>query len=240
VSTRWTRSAVAATIDHTLLKPEATDTDVARLVDEATELGVLAVCVSPARLPLRLPGSPRLPAPARLPGSPRTDAAPLVVATVCGFPSGASTTAVKAAEAAGAVAAGADEVDVVVDLGLVRAGLWQQVEDQLAAVRRACGPAALKVILESALLTDEELAAGCLAAERAGAAFVKTSTGFGTGGGATRHAVEVMAATVGGRLGIKASGGIRDAAAAVSMLDAGATRLGMSASRAVLDALPDT
>jgi len=228
VSTRWTRSAVAATIDHTLLKPEATDTDVARLVDEATELGVLAVCVSPARLPLRLPGSPR------------TDAAPLVVATVCGFPSGASTTAVKAAEAAGAVAAGADEVDVVVDLGLVRAGLWQQVEDQLAAVRRACGPAALKVILESALLTDDELAAGCLAAERAGAAFVKTSTGFGSGGGATRHAVEVMAATVGGRLGIKASGGIRDAAAAVSMLDAGATRLGMSASRAVLDALPDT
>lgn len=234
MSTRWTRSAVAATIDHTLLKPEATDTDVARLVDEATELGVLAVCVSPARLPLRLPGTPRLP------GSPRTDAAPLVVATVCGFPSGASTTAVKAAEAAGAVAAGADEVDVVVDLGLVGAGLWQQVEDQLAAVRRACGPAALKVILESALLTDEELAAGCLAAERAGAAFVKTSTGFGSGGGATRHAVEVMAATVGGRLGIKASGGIRDAAAAVSLLDAGATRLGMSASRAVLDALPDT
>lgn len=218
---RWTRAAVAATIDHTLLRPEATDTDVARLVDEATELGVLAVCVSPARLPLSGTGD-------------------LLVATVCGFPSGASTTAVKAAEAASAVAAGADEVDVVVDLGLVRAGSWQQVEDQLTAVREVCRPAGLKVILESALLTDDELAAGCLAAERAGAAFVKTSTGFGSGGGATRHAVEVMAATVGGRLGIKASGGIRDAATAVAMLDAGATRLGMSASRTVLDALPDS
>ena len=218
---RWTRSQVAATIDHTLLRPEATDTDVARLVDEALELGVLAVCVSPARLPL-------------------SDTGELVVATVCGFPSGASTTAAKVAEAAGAVEAGADEVDVVVDLGLVRAGLWHAVEEQLTAVREACGPAALKVILESALLTDEELSAGCLAAERAGAAFVKTSTGFGTGGGATRHAVEVMAATVGGRLGIKASGGIRDAGAAVAMLEAGATRLGMSASRAVLAALPDS
>ncbi len=218
---RWTRAAVAATIDHTLLRPEATDTDVARLVDEAVELGVLAVCVSPARLPL-------------------SDTGDLLVATVCGFPSGASTTAVKVAEAAWAVEAGADEVDVVVDLGLVRAGLWHSVEDQLTAVREACGPAALKVILESALLTDEELAAGCLAAERAGAAFVKTSTGFGSGGGATRHAVETMAATVGGRLGIKASGGIRDAATAVAMLDAGATRLGMSASRAVLQALPDS
>ena len=219
--TRWTRAAVAATIDHTLLRPEATDADVARLVDEARELGVLAVCVSPARLPL-------------------SDTGDLLVATVCGFPSGASTTAAKVAEAAAAVEAGADEVDVVVDLGLVRAGLWQHVEDQLAAVRDACGPAALKVILESALLSDEELAAGCLAAERAGAAFVKTSTGFGSGGGATRHAVEVMAATVGGRLGIKASGGIRDAGTAVAMLDAGATRLGMSASRAVLAALPDS
>lgn len=216
----WTRASVAATIDHTLLRPEATDTDVARLVDEARLLGVLAVCVSPARLPLRETGD-------------------LLVATVCGFPSGASTTAVKVAEAAGAVAAGADEVDVVVDLGLVRAGLWQAVEEQLTAVRQACGSASLKVILESALLTDDELATGCLTAERAGAAFVKTSTGFGSAGGATVHAVQVMADAVGGRLGIKASGGIRDAATATALLDAGATRLGMSASAAVLDALPD-
>ena len=219
VSTRWTRAAVAATIDHTLLKPEATDTDVARLVDEAKGLGVLAVCVSPSRLPLH-------------------DTGDLVVATVCGFPSGAVTTAAKVAEASQAVADGADEVDVVVDVGLVRAGLWQAVEDQLRAVREACGPSLLKVILESALLTDDELAAACVAAERAGAGFVKTSTGFGSGGGATVHAVQVMAATVGGRLGIKASGGIRDASTALAMLDAGATRLGMSASAAVLDALP--
>lgn len=219
VGERWTRAAVASRIDHTLLKPEATDTDVTRLVDEALELGVLAVCVSPARLPVRAPG--------------------LLVATVCGFPSGASTTAAKVAEASGAAAAGADEVDVVVDLGLVRAGLWQAVEDQLAAVREACGSALLKVILESALLSDDELATACRAAERAGAAFVKTSTGFGSAGGATVHAVEVMAQSVGGRLGIKASGGIRDAATAVAMLDAGATRLGLSGSRSILDALPD-
>lgn len=216
----WTRAAVAATIDHTLLKPEATDTDVARLVDEARGLGVLAVCVSPSRLPLLATGD-------------------LLVATVCGFPSGAVTTAVKVAEAAGAVADGADEVDVVVDVGLVKAGMWQAVEDQLRAVREACGQKLLKVILESALLTDEELATASLAAERAGAGFVKTSTGFGSAGGATVHAVQVMADTVGGRLGIKASGGIRDASTALAMLDAGATRLGMSASAAVLAALPD-
>lgn len=216
----WTRAAVASTIDHTLLTPTATDADVARLVTEARELGVLAVCVSPSRLPLR-------------------DTGDLLVATVCGFPSGAHSTAVKAAEAAGAAAVGADEVDVVVDLGLVKAGLWTQVEDQLRAVREACGSAALKVITESALLTDEELSVTCLAAERADAAFVKTSTGFGSGGGATVHAIQVMAAAVGGRLGIKASGGIRDAAAATAMLDAGATRLGLSSSRAVLDGLPD-
>ena len=216
---RWTRARVAATIDHTLLRPEATDADVARLVAEAHDLGVLAVCVSPSRLPLR-------------------DTGDLVVVTVCGFPSGAVSTAAKVAEAAQAVADGAEEVDVVVDLGLVRAGLWEQVTAQLAAVRQACGSSALKVILETALLTDEEIAAGCRAAERAGAAFVKTSTGFGSGGGATVHAVQVMAAAVGGRLGIKASGGIRDAEAAVAMLEAGATRLGLSASAAVLDGLP--
>ena len=218
IAARWTRARVAAAIDHTLLRPEATDTDVARLVAEAHELGVLAVCVSPSRLPLR-------------------DTGDLIIATVCGFPSGAHPTAVKVAEAAAAAAAGADEVDVVVDLGLVKAGLWQQVEAQLSQVRAACAGAALKVITESALLTDEELAATCLAAERAGAAFVKTSTGFGSAGGASVPAVALMAATVGGRLGIKASGGIRDAATAIAMLDAGATRLGLSASRVVLDGL---
>ncbi len=216
---RWTWSSVAARIDHTLLRPEATDADVARLVSEAHDLGVLAVCVSPSRLPLRETGD-------------------LLVATVCGFPSGAHPTAVKVAEAGAAAAAGADEIDVVVDLGLVRAGLWGRVEEQLLAVRQACGNAALKVILESAMLSDEELAAGCLAAERAGAAFVKTSTGFGSGGGASAHAVQVMAGAVGGRLGIKASGGIRDADTAVAMLDAGATRLGLSGSRTVLEGLP--
>jgi deoxyribose-phosphate aldolase len=214
------RDAVAAVIDHTLLRPTATAAEVRALVDEAVELGVYAVCVSPSRLPLAVPST-------------------LAVATVCGFPSGAHAPAVKAAEAADAVGKGAGEVDVVVDLGLVAAGAFDAVTAELAAVRAACpAPVVLKVIIESAALTDEQVVACCRAAEAAGADFVKTSTGFHPAGGASAHAVGLMAATVGGRLGIKASGGIRDAATALAMLDAGATRLGLSASRAVLADLP--
>jgi deoxyribose-phosphate aldolase len=214
------RDAVAAVIDHTLLRPTATAAEVRALVDEAVELGVYAVCVSPSRLPLAVPST-------------------LAVATVCGFPSGAHAPAVKAAEAADAVGKGAGEVDVVVDLGLVAVGAFDAVTAELAAVRAACpAPVVLKVIIESAALTDEQVVACCRAAEAAGADFVKTSTGFHPAGGASAHAVGLMAATVGGRLGIKASGGIRDAATALAMLDAGATRLGLSASRAVLADLP--
>lgn len=221
------RRAVAGLVDHTLLKPEATPADVAALVAEAQELGVLAVCVSPSLLPVQ----------SLLPG--RAGAAGLVVATVCGFPSGKHTTAVKAAEAAGAVADGADEVDVVIDVGAVRAGDLDAVRDQLAAVRAAVPePRVLKVIVESAALDDEQLVAACRAAEAAGADFVKTSTGFHPAGGATVHAVEVMRATVGDRLGIKASGGIRTTEAALALLAAGATRLGLSGTRAVLEGLP--
>jgi deoxyribose-phosphate aldolase len=215
------RTTLASMIDHTLLKPEATAADVAALVEEAVALGVKAVCVSPSRLPVSAPTS-------------------LLVAAVCGFPSGAHHPATKAGEAARAEASGATEIDVVIDLGRAIDGHWAGVESDIVAVRRALHPGTtLKVIIESAALPDDDaIVAACRAAEAAGADFVKTSTGFHPAGGATLPAVELMAATVDGRLGVKASGGIRTASVALAMVDAGAARLGCSASRAILDALP--
>jgi deoxyribose-phosphate aldolase len=212
------RATLAAMIDHTLLAPEATDADVVALCEEATDLGVAAVCVSPSHLPIT----------AGL-------GVGIDVATVIGFPSGAHQPAVKAHEAEVAVDAGATELDMVVNLGLVKAGAWLAVGDDIAAVR-ASAPShvLLKVILETAVLTDEELVEGCRVAESSGADYVKTSTGFHPAGGATVDAVALMAATVGGRLGVKASGGIRDARTALAMVEAGATRLGCSSSRTVL------
>lgn len=214
-----TRNEIAAMIDHTLLKPEATDADVRALVAEAAELGTYSVCVSPSMLPVAVPEG-------------------LHVACVCGFPSGAHKSEVKAAEAARAVADGADEVDMVINLALVKQGEWTGVEEDIRAVREACPDAVLKVIIESAVLTDQEIVAACEASETAGADFVKTSTGFHPAGGASVHAVELMRATVGDRLGVKASGGIRTAEAAEAMVAAGASRLGLSASRAILEGLP--
>lgn len=215
-----TRSEVAAMIDHTLLAPEATGADVTALVAEARELGVYAICVSPAVLPVRAPG--------------------VVVATVAGFPSGKHHSLVKGAEARLAVDQGAAEVDMVIDIGAAVAGDFAAVLADIVVVREAISDrAVLKVIIESAALSDEAIVEVCRTAERAGADFVKTSTGFHPAGGASAHAVRLMAETVGGRLGIKASGGIRTAAAAAELIAAGATRLGLSRSRAVLDGFPD-
>jgi deoxyribose-phosphate aldolase len=215
------RRTLAAMIDHTLLRPEATAQDIVALCEEATDLGVAAVCVSPSQLPI-------------------TDGlgVGIGIATVIGFPSGAHQPAVKAHEAEVAVDAGATELDMVVNLGLVRSGAWASLGDDIAAVRLAApAPTILKVIIESAALDDEEIVECCRVAEASGADYVKTSTGFHPEGGATIAAVALMAATVGDRLGIKASGGIRDAVTALAMVDAGATRLGCSASRAILDGL---
>lgn len=215
---------MAAFVDHTLLKPEATDADVAALVAEASELGVYAVCVSPSMVPVAVRAGTGL-----------------RVAAVAGFPSGKHLPAVKAHEAALAVAAGATEVDMVIDVGAALSGDIDAVRSDVRAVRGAIGGAVLKVIVESAALlalADEAtLVRACRAAEEAGADFVKTSTGFHPAGGASVRAVALMAETVGGRLGVKASGGIRSAADALAMLDAGATRLGLSGTRAVLDGL---
>ena len=214
------RPTLAAMIDHTLLKPEATTADVTALCEEATDLGVAAVCVSPSHLPIH-----------------EGLGVGIDVATVIGFPSGAHQPAVKAHEAEVAVDAGATELDMVVNLGLVKAGEWFAVGDDITAVRAASSDTLLKVILETAALTDEEIVEACRVAEGAGADYVKTSTGFHPTGGASVAAVRLMADTVGGRLGIKASGGIRDAATALAMVEAGATRLGCSASRAILQDL---
>ena len=194
------------------------------MLAEAAELGVYAVCVSPTMVS----------AAASLANGP-------LIASVVGFPSGKHLSAVKADEARFAMAAGAAEIDMVIDVGTAIAGVLDEVWADIAAVRDAVPQAVLKVIVESAALLElrgEPLLVDiCRVAEDAGAQFVKTSTGFHPSGGASTRAVELMADTVGGRLGVKASGGIRTAADALAMLDAGATRLGLSGTRAVLDGL---
>jgi deoxyribose-phosphate aldolase len=219
---RPTRDQVAALVDHTLLKPEASAADVAAVAAEGAALGVCAVCVSPSMVP-------------------HATTAGVRVAAVAGFPSGKHLREVKAREAALAVAGGASEIDMVIDIGAAVARDIGAVRSEIAAVRAAVPAAVLKVIVESAALltlADEQLLADvCRAAEDADADFVKTSTGFHPAGGASIAAVALMADTVGGRLGVKASGGIRTAADALAMLDAGATRLGLSGTRAVLDGL---
>ncbi len=212
-----TPAELAGMVDHTLLKPEATIADVQALCQEAVELGVFSVCISPSFLPVSLDA---------LHG--------VKVATVCGFPSGKHKPAIKAVEAARSVTEGADEVDMVIDIGNAVSGDFGAVHADVLAVREAIPATVLKVIIESAALTDEQIVAVCRASADAGADFVKTSTGFHPAGGASAHAVELMRRTVGDALGVKASGGIRSWDAAVQMVEAGASRLGLSGTAAVL------
>jgi len=209
-------------IDHTLLAPEATRDEVLATCRDAVAWRVAAVCISPSWLPL----------PTDLMGN------DVRVCTVVGFPSGAHSSAMKAAEAAEAVRNGADEIDMVVNLGLVRAGDWRSVEADVRAVRSAIDTAmsgrVLKVICESAALSDDELRNTCRAAVAGGADFVKTSTGFHKAGGATERAVAIMREVVGPTIGVKASGGIRTTAVALAMIAAGATRIGASATQEIL------
>ena len=221
-----TAAELAKFIDHTLLAPEATRDEVLTVCRDAVAWKVAAVCISPSWLPL--------------PADVTSD--DVRVCTVVGFPSGAHSTAMKAAEAAEAVRNGADEIDMVVNLGLVRAGEWRGVESDVRAVRNAIDLVAsgrvLKVICESAALSDDELRNTCRAAVAGGADFVKTSTGFHKAGGATERAVAIMRETVGDNIGVKASGGIRTTAAALAMIAAGATRIGASATRDILVGMP--
>jgi deoxyribose-phosphate aldolase len=218
-----TRAELARMIDHTLLDPEATDDDVVRLAKEAEQFGTGAICISPSRLPLARGAL----------------ASGIAVAAVAGFPSGAHPVAVKVAEAAAAMAVGATEIDVVIDLGHAMENRWAEVTAEVAAVRAAIGPdMVLKVILETAVIGPGRIAPACHAAEAGGASFVKTSTGFHKAGGATVAAVRAMAAAVGGRLGVKAAGGIRTTADALAMIAVGATRIGASRTAAILEGLP--
>ena len=213
------KAQLAAMVDHTLLKPEATRAEVEALVAQAVELGTYSVCVSPSQVPLKVPES-------------------LKLCVVCGFPSGAHATATKAVEAREAVVAGVDEVDMVVNLSWVKDGLWDLVRSDIAAVKKEVpAPKLLKVIIESAALTDEEIVKCCQAAQAAGADYVKTSTGFHPAGGASTHAVALMRQTVSDTMGVKASGGIHTGAEALAMVEAGASRLGLSGTRKVLETL---
>ncbi len=203
---------IARLIDHTLLKPEATRPQIEKLCAEAVQHGFYSVCINPywiADAKLLLNGSE------------------VKICTVVGFPLGATLPQSKAHATADALKTGADEIDMVMNIGAAKEGHWNFIEHEIHEVVSTAKGRVVKVILETCLLTEEEIRQACLAAKRAGAAFVKTSTGFSSGG-ATVEAVRLMRATVGPDMGVKASGGIRDRAAAESMIAAGATRLGTS------------
>ncbi|MDH7489357.1 MAG: deoxyribose-phosphate aldolase [Anaerolineae bacterium] len=207
---------IASLIDHTLLKPEATPEQIAQLCSEAREYGFASVCVNPVYVKLAwdlLKGSP------------------VKVCSVVGFPLGATLPEVKAFEAQQAIRDGASEIDMVIHIGALKAGDDDLVERDIATVVEAChaGGAICKVILETCYLSDDEKIRGCILAKRAGAEFVKTSTGFGSGG-ATEEDVALMRRTVGPDMGVKAAGGIRTLEALRRMVAAGATRIGASAS----------
>ncbi len=210
---------LAQMIDHTLLAPEATMADVERLCAEAIDLQVGAICISPSLLPLAI---------GLLPSSIKT-------AAVVGFPSGAHNPLVKSREAQQACECGANEIDMVTNLALVSTANWSAITDEVSAVRAVISSnVILKVIIESALWSDEQIIGVCSAAVFGGADFVKTSTGFHKSGGASIAAVQLMRKTVGKTVGVKASGGIRTYADAIAMIDAGANRIGASASRIIL------
>ncbi len=202
---------VRKAIEHTNLKASATPEDIAKLCEEAKENGFYGVCVNPAYVGL----AKRL-----LSGS------PVKVVTVCGFPLGATPPEVKAFEAKKAVEDGADEVDMVINIGLLKAGEYERVYEDIKAVVEAAG-VPVKVIIETCYLTDEEKVAACVISKLAGAKFVKTSTGFGSGG-ATPEDVHLMKWVVGDELGVKAAGGIRTFESAVNMIKSGASRIGTS------------
>ncbi len=210
---------IAKYIDHTLLKPEATPAEVEKLCKEAAKHGFKAVCVNPVHCTR---------AAALLKGS------GVAVATVIGFPLGANTTVIKMTETKDALANGATEIDMVMAIGLFKGGCDALVGRDIEGVVHAAEGRPVKVILETCLLDKEEIARACLIALAAGAAFVKTSTGFGSRGASVED-VRIMKAAVDGRIGIKASGGIRTRAQAIEMIEAGATRIGTSAGVTIVE-----
>ncbi|MEO1780750.1 MULTISPECIES: deoxyribose-phosphate aldolase [Enterococcus] len=207
-------------MDHTLLKADATEEAVLEIIEEAKKYHFYSVCINPTWVKL---------AAEKLAGE------PVAVCTVIGFPLGANTSEVKAYEARDAINNGADEVDMVINIGALKSAQYKKVQQDIEAVVEAAKDRALvKVIIETALLTNEEIVKACELAQAAGADFVKTSTGFSTSG-AHAEDVRLMRETVGPEMGVKASGGIHTAEEAMAMVEAGATRLGTSASVAIIN-----
>lgn len=217
-------SSYARYVDHTLLKPDATEAKIKKVCDEAKQYGFASVCVNPSYIELvakELKGSAVSPC------------------VVVGFPLGATTPAVKAFETNEVIEKGAKEVDMVINIGAAKSGNWNLVEEDIRAVVHASrGRALVKVIIETCLLTDEEKVRACAISKLAGADFVKTSTGFSTGG-ATVEDVRLMRKTVGESMGVKASGAVRDYETAKKMIEAGATRLGTSSGVAIVSGQSD-
>ena len=209
---------LAKYIDHTLLKPDASAAQIKKICDEAKTYHFASVCVNPSRIALVA---------SELAGSGVTPCC------VVGFPLGAIPSESKAAETAVAVKNGAGEIDMVINIGAAKDGDWALVESDIAAVKAACGPAKLKVIIETCLLTDDEKVKACIAAKNANADFVKTSTGFSKAG-ATVEDVRLMRETVGPDMGVKAAGGVHNRAEAEAMIAAGATRIGASSGIAIV------
>lgn len=210
---------LAPLIDHTLLKPETTRTQIEALCGEARDHGFFSVCVNPywiADCRKLLTGSS------------------VKICTVVGFPLGATLPQSKAHATTDALRTGADEIDMVMNIGAAKEGHWNFIEHEIHEVVSVAKGHTVKVILETCLLTDEEITAACRAAQKAGAAFVKTSTGFSTGGATVPH-VKLMRSAVGPSVGVKASGGIKDRATAEALVAAGATRLGTSSGVALVN-----
>ncbi|HFK2863290.1 TPA: deoxyribose-phosphate aldolase [Enterococcus faecalis] len=206
-------------IDHTILKPEATEAAVQKIIDEAKEYNFFSVCINPCWVAF---------------ASEQLADTDVAVCTVIGFPSGANTPEVKAYEAADAIKNGANEVDMVINIGALKSQQYDHVrQDIQGIVDAAKGKALVKVIIETALLTDEEKVKACELAKEAGADFVKTSTGFSTGGAKVAD-IRLMRETVGPDMGVKASGGVHNAEEALAMIEAGATRIGASTGVAIV------
>lgn len=220
-----TKNELAKRIDHTLLGPTATREGVKKLCEEAVQYDVASVCVNPCHAAL---------AKSHLGDS------DVLLCVVVGFPHGMSAPETKAYEAQKAIAAGADELDMVINVAALKEGDFSWAEDDIrgvcSAAEKAPRQVSVKVILEMALLTEEEKVAGAILTKSAGAQFVKTSTGFASGG-ATLEDVALLRKTVGDKMGVKAAGGIRDAATAQAMIDAGASRIGASRTVEILDSI---
>lgn len=210
---------LASKIDHTLLKPDATRSDILRICEEAKEFHTASVCVNSTWVPVV---------------AEELRNSNVKTCCVVGFPLGAMSTAAKAFETTDAVAAGAQEIDMVLNIGLARAEEWDLVQADIEAVVKAAGKSSVKVILETCLLTDSQKCQACKVSKAAGAHFVKTSTGFSSGG-ATEADIRLMRKTVGPDMGVKASGGIRTREDAERMISAGASRIGASATPQIIN-----